>query len=286
MSTIDLIKKLRIETNASIVSCKEALLKTNNNYDEAKKIILATKKEETKSNRVASKGLCYAVIHNNTSVFYEINAETDFISKNEDFIHLVQLIGERTIHSNIKTISEVLAFQIEEHTISEHIEQMKNKLSEQIILRRYYRIEKKDHQVFGLYNHLGKSICVLIMEGGNEILANEMAKQVIANQIEYLDIRKIDQETLEFEKKQFNSIQSHQTFEQFLESKSLLHSNLYNKPNVTVDNELVMHQAEVIDFFKLELGMGIIGKLNCILDLTGDLNNITVTPIILKHNKL
>jgi elongation factor Ts len=287
MSIIELIKKLRTETGQSVLACKDALLKTNHNYEEAKKIVLSLKKEETKSDRIASKGLCHAVIRDNNCVFYELNAETDFISKNTDFIHLVENIGELVVTTNIKTTAEVLAFKLEkEETISKQIEQVKNKLSEQIILRRFYRLEKTSHQIFGLYSHLGKSLCVLIMEGANKAFADQMAKQIIANQIEYLDYKALDDETLKFESDRYHLEKTTLTFEQYLEGKSLLHSFLYNKPNVTVYNELIDHQAKIVDFYKLELGMGIIGKLHCVLNLDDDLENITVTPIVLKHNKL
>ena len=280
---IKLVKQLREETQAGMLDCKKALEEAQGDYESALKIILESSAKQKGNMRVASKGLCSVVIDQNQAILFEVNAETDFVSKNEIFTSLIHELGAHLIHTKVTNQIDALKVEIDGVTVLKKIEIASSLIKETAQLRRFYRVVKQDQQSFGSYVHQGgKVVTLVILDGKNDALANDLAMQVAANSPTYLDFKTIDIDTLNYEK--FMYEKEHQNFDQNafdldLKARALYTQNYIKNPEILVQDLLEENRVKVIDFFRFELGQGIENKLNCKLDIPCDGSQITVTPI-------
>src|SRR5690554_1175995 len=280
---IKLVKKLREETGAGMLEIKQALIQFEDDYHKALAHLQTNIKKEAGNQRVASKGMCHINIKDDEVILFEVNAETDFVTKNEAFVTLVNKLGNHLIKTDVTNAKSALKENIDGVKIEDIITQTSGIVSENINLRRFYRVKKEANQGFGSYTHMqGKLVTLVVLNKVNHDLANILAMQVAAMSAEYLALEFIDQDTMNYEK--FMYEKTHGSFDEEgfiaeLKAKTLL-SQLYIKdPSLTVENLLVKHDINIIDFFKFELGQGIDNKLNCRLDIPCDGSKITVSPI-------
>lgn len=279
---IQILKKLREESGAGMLECKNALNQANQNYESALKILQETNKKEQNNQRVASKGSTHLVVKDNEAVLFEVNAETDFSVKNEHFMRLIHEMGFSLIDSKARNVKEALNVQVDEVSIDEKIKRTSFIIKENVSLRRLFRIIKKSEQCFGSYIHSnGRVSTLIILSSLHQELANQLALQVAANSPLYLSPKTMDQDTINYEKFQFektNGSDNPQKFLTYLESISLLKQTFIKNPEFTVETLLNDKKTSVIDFFRLELGQGIENKLNCRLDIPCDGSTITIIP--------
>lgn len=277
------IKKLREETGAGMLDCKKALEASSGDYEKALESLHKLTYKSEGNTRVASKGICSVVTKNNQAILFEVNAETDFVVKNEHFIKLISELGTNLIHSNVTNPKDALNVMIGEFSIKQKILQVSSIIKENAQLRRFYRVIKDDHQGFGTYVHQGgKIVTLIILDHNNPEIANSLAMQVAANSPLYLDPKTLDQNTYEYEKLMYEK--EHRTFDEnlfldHLQEISLLSQAYLKNPEIKVAELLLANNLNVIDFFRFELGQGIDNKLNCKLDIPCDGSSITVTPI-------
>ena len=203
MITAQLVKELRDATNLGILDCKKALEATNGNIDAAidwlreKGIAKAAKKES----RIAAEGLANVYINGNKAVILEINSETDFVSKNEEFTSMLDTIGNTILNSNAKTVEEALELPCEEGTIKDLIIAKTAKIGEKLSLRRIEVVEKTDDETFGSYLHMGGKIAVLtVLTGANEEVAKDVAMQAAAMKPEFVREDEIPMDRVEKER--------------------------------------------------------------------------------------
>ena len=178
MITASMVKELREATGAGMLDCKKALEATNGNIDEAIDWLRENglSKAAKKASRIAADGLAYILLENNEAVIVEINSETDFVAKNEEFIDMVSTIAKYLIASNVTTVEEALNINTEEGTINDLIVNKTAKIGEKLSLRRFVKITKTDDEVFGSYIHMGGKIASLVLiEGANEEVAKDVA---------------------------------------------------------------------------------------------------------------
>ena len=197
------VKTLREKTGAGMLDCKKALDACNGNIDEAvdwlreKGIAKAAKKE----NRIAAEGLADIFINGDKAVVLEINSETDFVAKNDEFKKLVKEIGEALLNSNVKTMEEANKLEINGETIEQKVIAVTAKIGEKISFRRFAIIEKKANEVFGSYLHMGGRIASLVLvEGNNSDVAREVAMHAAAMRPLYLNEKEVPTEVLDKEK--------------------------------------------------------------------------------------
>ena len=197
------VKALREKTGAGMLDCKKALDETKGDIDAAidwlreKGIAKATKK----SDRIAAEGLSQIFINQDKAVILEVNSETDFVSRNEEFKNFVNTLGEALLNSNVKTMEEALELQTAEGKVSELITQITAKIGEKISFRRFEVVEKKSEENFGSYLHMGGKIASLVkISGGNESVAKDVAMHAAAMRPLYLNEASVPSEVLEREK--------------------------------------------------------------------------------------
>ena len=134
------VKSLRDKTGAGMMDCKKALQESNGNMEDAitwlreKGISKAQKKES----RIAAEGLSYAFSDGNKAIILEVNCETDFVARNEEFKNLVSNIASALLNSDVKTMEEANDVSLEdETTISQAIVNFTAKIGEKISFRRF-----------------------------------------------------------------------------------------------------------------------------------------------------
>ena len=203
MITASMVKELRELTGAGMLDCKKALEEANGNIEEAstwlreKGIAKAAKKES----RIATEGLVSILTNGNKAVIVEVNSETDFVAKNDEFKDLINTILNLLIESNVSSVEEALALTTSDGTLSDTITNKIAKIGEKISFRRFELVTKSDNEVFGTYIHMGGKIGVLVvLEGSNEEVAKDVAMHAAAMRPKYLDIESVPTEDLDKER--------------------------------------------------------------------------------------
>ena len=202
--TASMVKELRESTGAGMMDCKKALSECNGNMDEAanwlreKGIAKSAKKES----RIAAEGLANIYVEGNKAVILEVNSETDFVSKNEEFKAMIDEIGNAILKGSAKTMDEALALPTAEGTIQDLIVAKVAKIGEKLSFRRFEVVEKTDADNFGAYLHMGGKIAVLVVtEGATEEVAKDVAMQAAAMKPKYVFVEDVPADVLEEEKK-------------------------------------------------------------------------------------
>lgn len=197
------VAELRAKTGAGMMDCKKALAEVNGNIEAAidylreKGIAKAAKKES----RIAAEGLANVYIKDNKAVILEVNSETDFVSKNEEFRGMLDTIGNTILNSEVTTLEEVLELTCEEGTIKDLVIAKTAKIGEKLDLRRIEVVTKTDSETFGSYLHMGGKIAVLtLLTGANEEVARDVAMQAAAMKPEYVREDEIPTERVERER--------------------------------------------------------------------------------------
>lgn len=205
MFTAQDVKSLREKTGAGMMDCKKALEETKGNMDDAitwlreKGISKAAKKAE----RIAAEGLTLAASIDNYAVIVEVNSETDFVAKNEEFKNFVHQLVKTLLGKDVKSIEEALSLNLEgtTETVNEAIINLTAKIGEKISFRRFETITKENNQNFGIYSHMGGKITsVVVIENGDKDIAKNVAMHAAAMRPQYLNETSVPENVLEKEK--------------------------------------------------------------------------------------
>ncbi len=196
MITASLVKELREKTGAGMLDCKKALEATNASLDAAidwlreKGISKAAKKAD----RIAAEGLAGILVDGNNAVIAEINSETDFVAKNDEFKSLLDTVLASLIKSDAKTIEEANKIETGEGTIEDLLISKTAKIGEKLSFRRFEKITKNDSQTFGSYIHMGGRIAALsVINGNNETVAKDVSMQAAAMRPKFVKIADVSE---------------------------------------------------------------------------------------------
>ena len=177
------VKELRDKTGAGMLDCKKALEATNGNMSEAIDWLRekGISKAEKKASRVAAEGLCKIVTDGNKAVILEVNSETDFVAKNEEFTNFVDYLANTILANNLKTHEEVLSFDDNGEKVEAKLVALTAKIGEKLSFRRHELVEKNDNEVFGSYLHMGGKIgALVVLANTSEEVAKDVAMHVAA----------------------------------------------------------------------------------------------------------
>ncbi len=201
--TASMVKELREASGAGMMDCKKALSECNGNMDEAmnwlreKGIAKSAKKES----RIAAEGLANIYVDGNKAVIIEVNSETDFVSKNEEFTNMIDEIGKAILSSNAKTLEEANAAATSEGTVADLVVAKVAKIGEKLSFRRFELVEKADDENFGAYLHMGGKIAVLtVVKGATEEVAKDVSMQAAAMKPQYVFQSDVPAEVVENER--------------------------------------------------------------------------------------
>ncbi len=275
--TVAMIKELRDMTGAGILDAKKALTETNGNIDEAvtylrKQGMAASAK---KADRIAAEGITDIKVDGNTALLLEVNAETDFVARNENFLAMVDSIGNALLAADVETNEDALALQIDGETIEDIINQATATIGEKISFRRFAKVNKTDDQVFGTYIHTGGRISTVVLANGVDAqVANNIAMQVASMNPKYATRDDIAEADLKAERDIQESILANDESlqgkpEKVLEgiiqgriSKTMKDFTLVDQDYIidsklTVGQYLKENNGSVSSFTRFELGEGI-----------------------------
>lgn len=205
MITAAQVKELRDKTGAGMMDCKKALSETEGDLAKAidwlreKGISKAAKKAD----RVAAEGLTRAVVNGNRAVVFEVNSETDFVAKNEQFLELLSVLSEALVNSTVKNLEEALALDVKGKTVEAMVVDVTATIGEKITLRRVEVLEKSDAEVFGSYVHMGGKISVIAKLSATDDaeVAKDMAMQVASMNPSYISRNHMPADFIEHERK-------------------------------------------------------------------------------------
>jgi len=166
-----MVKELREKTGAGMLDCKNALDETDGDLEKAlealrKKGIASAEK---KSGRLASEGLIYIHQEGNSAVLVEVNCETDFVGKNEDFQNFVKSVGQHVFQKKPVSLEEMLSqeFAGSGKTVEEATKDMVIKIGENISVRRFQILEAGEGESLGAYTHMGSKIGSIVKVAGD-----------------------------------------------------------------------------------------------------------------------
>ncbi|ACR47352.1 elongation factor Ts [Rickettsia peacockii str. Rustic] len=282
------VKELREKTGAGMMDCKKALIETSGNFEKAsdflrKKGLAAAAK---KAGRIASEGLTAAKVDGLTGVVIEVNSETDFVARNEQFQDLVKDIANFAVIA--KTIDTLKTFKMQSgKSVEEEIIENIATIGENLTLRRMDILEISEGAI-GSYVHnevvpnLGK-ISVLVGLASNakdkaklEALAKQIAVHVAGNNPQSIDDSSLDQALIERERKVFFEKSKEEgkpdniiakmvegRIRKFFSEVVLLQQNFLFEPKLTVAEVIKNAEKElgaeikIAKFIRYELGEGI-----------------------------
>ena len=203
--TASQVKELRELTNAGMMDCKKALVECDGDMKKAvdwlreKGIAKAAKKQ----NRVAAEGLSTYLVDGNKAVVVEVNAETDFVAKNDKFLALMDVVAKTLLAGNASTVEEALTLKAEDgETLNDKIVNATAIIGEKITLRRFEIVTKNDDEVFGLYKHQGGRItAVVVLKGTQDAgMAKNNAMQVASMNPTYVSRNDMPAEVVDHER--------------------------------------------------------------------------------------
>jgi len=270
--TASLVKELRERTGSGMMECKKALVETDGDIEAAieqmRKSGLA--KADKKADRVAAEGQVAIALSDDrkSAAMVEINSETDFVAKGDDFAGFAQGVAEQILANDPADLDAVNELEVDGEAAGDRRKALVAKLGENIQIRRFVRIATSG--VVGAYRH-GERIGVLVeLEGGNEELARDLAMHVAASQPTCVDESQVDEATLEKEREIFRAQAAESgkppeivekmiegRLRKFLAEITLVGQPFVKDPDQTVGQLLKKEGAKVVRFERMEVGEGI-----------------------------
>ncbi len=273
--TAGMVKELRERTGSGMMECKKALTETNGDLEAAVELMrkAGLAKADKKSGRTAAEGCvcCKASADGKRAAIVEVNSETDFVAKGDDFVEFANLVAQTALESGATTVEALLDAKIAGTgaTVEETRRAMVAKIGENIAVRRFECLEAPEGLVAS-YLH-GSRIGVLVaLSGGDAELGKDIAMHVAASKPACVDETGVDPEIIEKEKAIF-SAQAEASgkpanviekmvegrIKKFLGEITLVGQPFVKDPDQTVAKLLADKGAKVVRFVRLEVGEGI-----------------------------
>ncbi len=271
-SAVD-VKNLREKTGAGMLDCKKALEESGGDFNKAvdwlreKGISKASKKES----RIAAEGLSQIIIEGNKAVILEVNSETDFVAKNDEFKKFITTVGNAILEKGVTTMDEALKLVVNGETIQDYLVSLIAKIGEKISFRRFELVTKEDNQVFGAYSHMGGKISVLtVLNGANEEVARDVSMHTAAMRPAYLKRDEVPSSVIEHESEiiKEQAVNEGKPVEiaekmvtgrinKYYKEVCLLEQEFVKNPDVTVEEYVKQNGGTVEKMVRFEVGEGI-----------------------------
>ena len=262
------VKELRDMTGVAMMECKKALVECSGDIEKALDLLRSNSalKAEKKAARVAADGVLRVHVGDDYSTLIEINSETDFAAKDENFIKFADDVQKFISENKLTDIADIQASEVEDKRKA-----LVQTIGENIQLRRLETIEYSSEMNTSSYVHSDSKLgSIVVISGGDETLAKDIAMHVAAFNPLCLSEADIDPEILEREKAIYmvqaeESGKPQEIMEKMIEGKlkrflsevSLLSQNFVKDPEVTIQNLLDSNNANIESYTRLKVGEGI-----------------------------
>ena len=270
--TASMVKELRERTDAPMMDCKKALTEAEGDMTRGEEILRVRfgNKASKAAGRVAAEGTVGVSISadGKTGAMIEVNSETDFCAKNEDFLKFVTELANTVAHSDAANIDEVSNLAMRGATVEETRAQLVGKIGENITPRRFVKVNAAGK--LASYVH-GSKIGVLIdLVGGDDTLAKDIAMHIAAAKPKSLDASGISQDLIDTERRvaiekakeagkpeaMLEKI-ADGTVQKFLKEVTLLSQIFVKDDKFTIESLLKSKNASVASFTMFTVGEGI-----------------------------
>ncbi len=275
MITATQVKDLREKTGAGMMDCKKVLTETDGDMEKAIELLRerGIAKAAKKSDRIAAEGLVAAYVSEDKKVgaVVEVNSETDFVAKNEEFKTFVADVAEQVAVKAPKTVEELLNQKSikEDKTVGEVLTDKIAKIGENMTIRRFERFESAG--LVEKYIHGDGKIGVLVdIENGDEELAKDICMQIAAAKPEFLNKEAVPQERLDKEMEilkaqAMNEGKPEAIAEKIVQGRigkfyseiCLVEQDFVKNPDITIKELLSSKGANIVRFARFEKGEGI-----------------------------
>lgn len=276
--TASMVKELREKTDAPMMECKKALTEAAGDLAKAEEILrvkLGSKASKAAS-RIAAEGVVgtYLSADGKLAAMIEVNCETDFVAKNDDFLALTAALAEMVAKQNPADVAALSALELNGQTVDAVRTALVGKIGENITLRRFTRIEAKGS--VASYIHAGSKIGVLIdVVGGDEALGKDLAMHIAASKPKSLDASGVSADLIDAERRiaiekareagkpeaMLDKI-AEGTVQKFLKEVTLLGQPFVKDDKQTIEALLKSRSASVASFVLYVVGEGIEKKVN------------------------
>ena len=274
MVTASLVKELREKTGAGMMDCKKVLTETDGDLEKAAELLRerGIAKAAKKSGRVAAEGMVEAYISEDGKVgaVVEVNSETDFVAKNEEFRTFVMDVAKQVVVNNPATVEELLAqpsLTVEGKTVNEVLIDKIATIGENMSIRRFARFESEG--LVEKYIHGDGKIAVLVnMTNANKELSKDVCMQIAAAKPEFLNRESVPAERVEKEKEILKAQTMNEgkpeaiaekivmgRINKFYEEICLVDQAFVKDPSMKVSQ--VLKDATIVEFARFEKGEGI-----------------------------
>jgi elongation factor Ts len=266
-----LVKELRERTGAGMMECKKALVETNGDLDAAAEVlrISGQAKADKKASRIAAEGRVVIAEANNEAVIVEINSETDFVAKDDNFVAFTDAVAAAALQSSTDDVADLAAQKLADGiTIEAARTELIAKVGENISVRRMARL--KSDGIIASYTHSARIGTVVALRGGDAELARDIAMHIAATNPQCIDESGVSSEMLETERRiETEKAQSSGKpaeiidkmvsgrINKFLKEITLLGQAFVKDPDVSVGKLLAGANATVTAFVRFEVGEGI-----------------------------
>ena len=262
------VKELRDMTGVAMMECKKALVECSGDIEKALDLLRSNSalKAEKKAARVAADGVLRVHVGDDYSTLIEINSETDFAAKDENFIKFADDVQKFISENKLIDIADIHSSEVEDKRKA-----LVQTIGENIQLRRLETIEYSSEMNTSSYVHSDSKLgSIVVISGGDETLAKDIAMHVAAFNPLCLSEADIDPQILEREKAIY-MVQAEESgkpkeimekmiegkLKRFLSEVSLLSQNFVKDPEVTIQNLLDSNNAKIESYTRLKVGEGI-----------------------------
>jgi elongation factor Ts len=269
----EMVKELRERTGAGMMECKRALTESGGDIEAAvekmRKSGLA--KADKKAGRIAAEG-CIGIDQSKDAIaMVEVNCETDFVAKGEDFTTFVSKVTRTALLKAPADVDILMGLQFKDgNSLDMARRELVVKVGENITVRRYVNYKKSSEGILSSYCH-GSRIGVLVeIQGGDTGLAKDIAMHIAASKPSYLKPEQVPAEVLEQEREiiRAQSVDNSKPaaivekmvegrLRKFLAEVTLMGQPFVKQPDITVEKLLAQAGAKVLRFTRFEVGEGI-----------------------------
>jgi elongation factor Ts len=275
--TAESVRQLRERTGAGMMECKRALVETNGDLDAAAELMRkqGLAKADKKASRIAAEGVISTAVSadGKAAVMVEINCETDFVARGDDFTGFAAVVSQQALTANPADVEALLAVPAAGgETIDSLRRSLIAKIGENISVRRFVRVESAGQ--LGSYLHGTRIGTLVALDGGDAALARDLAMHVAASSPRYLAAADVPAEDVA--KERAIRIEMSQNDEKnkgkpeavlvkivegginkWLNEITLLGQPFVNDDKLSVEKLLVAAKAQITRFERLEVGAGI-----------------------------
>ncbi len=275
MITAELVRELREKTGAGMMDCKKVLTETDGDMEKAAELLRerGIAKAAKKSGRVAAEGLVATYVTSDRKVgsIVEVNAETDFVAKNDEFVNFVNDVAQIVAEKNPADVESLLETSYKEtgKTVKEILTEKIATIGENMTIRRFERFESTG--LVESYIHGAGKIAVLVdFAKGETELAKDVCMQIAAAKPEYLNREAVPQDRVEKEMEilkaqAMNEGKPAEIAEKMVQGRigkfygeiCLLDQEFVKDPSIKVGDLIKNKGAEMVRYARFEKGEGI-----------------------------